>query len=71
MRKIDLPLIDNEDCQNRLRQTRLGQYFQLHGSFVCAGGEESRDTCRGDGGGPLVCSTSTGQYVQVKVDIHF
>lgn len=24
-------------------------------SFICAGGEKNRDTCKGDGGSPLVC----------------
>jgi len=65
LRKIDLPIIDRESCQTRLRSTKLGQYFQLHGSFICAGGETDRDMCRGDGGGPLVCQTSTGQFYQV------
>ncbi|XP_046486980.1 uncharacterized protein [Neodiprion pinetum] len=67
LRQVDLPIVERSDCQNRLRSTRLGQYFQLHGSFMCAGGEPSKDTCTGDGGGPLVCPTSTGRYFQVGV----
>lgn len=63
--------MDRTDCQNRLRTTRLGTYFQLHSSFVCAGGEANRDTCRGDGGGPLVCPTATGQYFQVSYYIKY
>ncbi|KOB67828.1 Serine protease, partial [Operophtera brumata] len=39
----------------QLRETRLGQTFELHSSFLCAGGEEHRDTCKGDGGSPLAC----------------
>lgn len=65
LRKVNLPIVSREDCQMRLRSTKLGQYFQLHGSFICAGGEANRDTCRGDGGGPLVCQSSTGRFVQV------
>ncbi len=52
-------IINNEeislkDCENRLR-TKKGQSFDLHKSFVCAGGSNTGDTCEGDGGGPLVC----------------
>lgn len=67
LKKIDLPLIDRAECQSRLRTTRLGQYFHLHPSFLCAGGEENKDTCAGDGGGPLLCSISSGQFVQVNI----
>ena len=28
---------------------------RAHKSHLCAGGEEGRDTCTGDGGGPLFC----------------
>nr|XP_011301093.1 PREDICTED: mucin-2-like [Fopius arisanus] len=67
LKKVDLPLVDRQECQSRLRATKLGQYFQLHKSFICAGGEASKDTCTGDGGGPLVCPTSTGQFIQVGI----
>lgn len=63
-------MIDHGECQKRLRSTRLGEYFQLHGSFMCAGGELDKDTCTGDGGGPLVCPTSSGQYIQVCILIY-
>lgn len=66
LRKVNVPIIDQGDCQTRLRSTKLGQYFELHGSFICAGGEANRDTCRGDGGGPLICQANTGQFVQVN-----
>ncbi|XP_014605835.1 PREDICTED: uncharacterized protein LOC106787732 [Polistes canadensis] len=67
LRKVDLPIVERSDCQNRLRTTNLGQYFLLHGSFICAGGELNKDTCRGDGGGPLVCPTTTGQFIQAGI----
>ncbi|KOC70334.1 Coagulation factor XI [Habropoda laboriosa] len=67
LRKVELPIVAGADCQNRLRTTRLGPYFQLHSSFTCAGGEANRDTCRGDGGGPLACPTATGQYFQAGI----
>lgn len=63
LKKVDLPLVDNYACQEKLRKTRLGKYFVLDKSFVCAGGEEGKDACTGDGGGPLVCKDSvSGLY---------
>jgi secreted trypsin-like serine protease len=55
LKKIELPTVPRDKCQANLRKTRLGRRFILHESFMCAGGEEGRDTCRGDGGSPLVC----------------
>ncbi|XP_034235067.1 phenoloxidase-activating factor 2-like [Thrips palmi] len=55
LKKRDLPIVPNPECQELLRKTRLGAYFLLDASFICAGGEPGRDTCKGDGGSPLVC----------------
>ena len=55
LKLIDLPVVDNYACQDKLRTTRLGGHFRLHKTFMCAGGEPDKDTCKGDGGSPLVC----------------
>ena len=59
LRAVDLPIIDNPQCEYKFNTfTRLGEGkypFHLHKSFMCAGGEENKDACIGDGGGPLVC----------------
>ncbi|XP_052873055.1 phenoloxidase-activating factor 2-like [Anopheles cruzii] len=55
LKKIDLPVVPNDQCQSALRTTRLGAKFNLHKSFMCAGGIPGKDTCKGDGGSPLVC----------------
>lgn len=55
LKKIELPVVGKPECQEALRKTRLGRNFNLHQSFMCAGGEPGKDTCRGDGGSPLVC----------------
>ncbi|ODM90248.1 Clotting factor B [Orchesella cincta] len=64
MKEVDLPIVDQDICEQRLRTTRLGNYFQLNRySFLCAGGEEGKDACTGDGGSPLVCDTGKGWQV--------
>ncbi|XP_064088777.1 uncharacterized protein LOC135203089 isoform X2 [Macrobrachium nipponense] len=63
LKKIDVPFVTRDYCQQLLRKTRLGKYFVLDKSFMCAGGEENKDACEGDGGGPLVCEDpATGRY---------
>ncbi|XP_070074884.1 phenoloxidase-activating factor 2-like isoform X1 [Drosophila takahashii] len=55
LKKVDMPVVPAQQCQANLRETRLGRHFILHDSFICAGGEKDKDTCKGDGGSPLVC----------------
>ena len=44
---VKLDLKPEPDCERTLRGTRLGDHFKLHRSFLCAGGGEKVDTCKG------------------------
>ncbi|XP_033200336.1 phenoloxidase-activating factor 2 isoform X1 [Bombus vancouverensis nearcticus] len=69
LKKVELPIVPRKECQDKLRETRLGKYFRLHETFICAGGEAGKDTCKGDGGGPLVCpmKSNPGTYLQAGI----
>merc|ERR1712119_185712 len=69
LKEIDLPVVSNYECQDKLRSTRLGQKYKLHDSFLCAGGINGKDTCKGDGGSPLVCPSKydPNTYVQAGI----
>ncbi|KFM61859.1 Serine proteinase stubble, partial [Stegodyphus mimosarum] len=62
MKEVSVPVLGHAECQEKLRRTRLGRYFKLHAGFLCAGGKEGQDSCKGDGGGPLVCFRSDNSY---------
>ncbi|XP_026671746.1 uncharacterized protein LOC108627588 isoform X2 [Ceratina calcarata] len=55
LKEVDVPIVNNQICEQQMRRTRLGPGFNLHPGFICAGGEEGKDACKGDGGGPMVC----------------
>uniref|UniRef100_A0A1A9W5D1 Phenoloxidase-activating factor 2 n=1 Tax=Glossina brevipalpis TaxID=37001 RepID=A0A1A9W5D1_9MUSC len=69
LKRIELPVVPHSTCQDQLRQTRLGFYYNLHESFMCAGGEIGKGTCTGDGGSPLVCPIPgvEGRYYQAGI----
>ena len=69
LKEIDLPVVNQGECQDKLRSTRLGQKFKLHDSFLCAGGINGKDTCKGDGGSPLVCPSTEDPNTYIQAGI--
>lgn len=69
LKKVDLPIVPRDKCQDLFRTLRKTQEYELHETYLCAGGLEGKDTCKGDGGSPLVCpiSGSETQYVQAGI----
>ena len=67
LKQVGLPIINKDECNEAFRASRLGEKFTLHKSMLCAGGEHAQDTCKGDGGGPLVCPSKNdpNSFIQV------
>jgi len=67
--KVDIPIMSDGLCQRKLKNAlgpafgQPGYDFQLSESEVCAGGEEGKDACDGDGGAPLVCQSKDNRWV--------
>ena len=69
LKEIDLPVVSQQQCQESLRRTRLGRRFQLDDSFICASGIAGKDTCKGDGGSPLVCQSKGDPFTFVQAGV--
>jgi len=68
LKEVAYPIVDNKQCEADLRKTRLGEFFELHDSFMCAGGIKGVDTCKGDGGSPLSCRIlGTDRWLQAGI----
>lgn len=69
LKRVELPVVPNNQCETSFRNTPNGKNFKLHHSFICAGGELGQDTCTGDGGSPLVCPIpgSIHRYYQTGI----
>ena len=69
--KLDLPLVDTASCNTRLKralndlESGEGDIFAVDESEICAGGEPGKDTCKGDGGAPVVCEALSGRWTAV------
>lgn len=48
LKRVELPVVPRPQCKSLLQETRLGKHFDLHESFICAGGEIGKDTCKGE-----------------------
>ena len=55
LKEVPLSVVGHDACEQALRTTRLGKWFNLHDTFTCAGGEPGVDACIGDGGSAIVC----------------
>lgn len=69
LKKIEMPVIENADCNNIFVYRRINPKFNLTKGFMCAGGKENNRLCASDGGGPLNCKIDgqKDQFYQVGV----
>merc|ERR550539_630053 len=68
---VDVPLVPASQCNAALKRALnqkkpgVGDRFQLSLGEVCAGTENGKDACTGDGGSPLVCQAQSGRWTVV------
>lgn len=56
LQKGDLSIVKRGKCEKLLKKTgKLGKFYKLNDSLMCAGGGKLGDTCKGDGGSALWC----------------
>lgn len=68
LKKVQMPVIPSSECEIRTSSSEFytnKPSFRVHKSWLCIGGEEGSDTCKGDGGSPHVCKNKRDRWVQV------
>ncbi|XP_047519411.1 phenoloxidase-activating enzyme-like [Pieris napi] len=62
---VELPYKSLEQCKAAYEKYHPG-HFTITNNQICAGGEKDRDSCRGDGGGPLMYEQN-GRHTAVGI----
>lgn len=57
LQEVVVPYMDNSQCDAILGPNRISS------AMICAGGEEGKDSCIGDSGGPLIQQSSSGNIL--------
>ncbi|CAB3363852.1 Hypothetical predicted protein [Cloeon dipterum] len=66
LHRVAVQPVEPAKCEESLRSTYLGKYFQLHSSFMCAAPlNPSQSMCPVNLGGALVCPRADGRYLLV------
>lgn len=60
--KLEVPAVEFKDCSRKYNEVGI----ELQDTQICAGGEEGKDSCTGDSGGPLIMENGTN-YLAIGV----
>ena len=62
LQQVMLRVVRPRVCRRKFRTMTSG--------MICAGGQEGKDSCQSDSGGPLTVRSGSGQHVLIGVNSH-